>query len=41
MAIILEASFIQTGKGMGVDVIPSLLKPKSQLKERENGEATV
>lgn len=39
MIIILQASFIQTGKGVGIDVIPSLFKPKSYLtKEREKGE---
>lgn len=35
MIIILQASFIQTGKGVGIDVIPSLFKPKSYLLRKE------
>lgn len=37
--ITLRASFIQTGKGMGIDAVSSLFIPKRLLaKEREKGE---
>lgn len=42
MIIILQGSFTQTGKGMGIDGIPSLFKPKRLLtKEKEKGGAAV